>query len=114
MVLLQGLIFGRALMESIARRGAASATATASLSHRNRTQRKGVVHRELKRTINPYESRELLRRLERCSVRHLSSGTTTASSKSLKEFLKDEVWLVGFYSLFVIFMKDSLRVITVA
>lgn len=93
MVLLQGLIFGRALMESLARRAAAPAATTVRFSHRNRTQRKGGLYRGFRRTTNSYEAGELLKRLERCSVRHLSSGATTMpSSESLKELLKDEVW----------------------
>lgn len=93
MVLLQGLVFGRVLMESLARKGAAPAATAVRLSHRNRTQRRSGMHRGFRQTTNPYESKELLQRLGRCSIRHLSSGTATVlSSKSLEELLKDEVW----------------------
>ncbi|VIO98050.1 Phospholipase D. Active site motif family protein [Brugia malayi] len=94
MVLLQGLIFGRALMELLARKGPTPTATAIRLSHRNRAQRKNGMHCGFKHTVNPYERKELLQRLGSCSVRHLSSGTAAASSpKSLNEFLKDEVWI---------------------
>ncbi|VDK71558.1 unnamed protein product [Litomosoides sigmodontis] len=90
MVLLQGLIFGRALMESVARRGAAPAATTVRFSNRNRAQRKGG----FRRTTNSYEGSELIKRMERCSVRHLSSRVTpVSSSESLEKLLKDEIWV---------------------
>uniref|UniRef100_A0A0R3RSW6 Transmembrane protein 186 n=1 Tax=Elaeophora elaphi TaxID=1147741 RepID=A0A0R3RSW6_9BILA len=119
MVLLQGLVFGRALMESLARKGAAPTAATIRLSHRNRAQRKNGMHRGFKYATNPYESRELLQRLGRCSVRHLSSGTAAVSSKSLNELLKDEVWIPVYrfrgihYSVLAAKMKLALTVSSV-
>ncbi|KAL3985197.1 hypothetical protein ACH3XW_37625 [Acanthocheilonema viteae] len=120
MVLLQGLVFGRALMESL-RKGTAPAATAVRSSHRNRTQRKNGLYRGFKRATNPYESKELLQRLERCSVRHLSSGMTTASSsKSLKELLKDEVWIPVYrfrgihYSVLAAKIKLALTVSSVA
>ncbi|EFO17301.1 hypothetical protein LOAG_11198 [Loa loa] len=121
MVLLQGLVFGRVLMESLARKGAAPTAATVRLSHRSRTQRRGGMHRGFKYTTNPYESRELLQRLERCSVRHFSSETTTtSSSKLLEELLKDEIWIPVYrfrgihYSVLATKMKLALTVSSVA
>ncbi|CAG9539881.1 unnamed protein product [Cercopithifilaria johnstoni] len=120
MVLLQGLVFGRAVMESLARRGVVPAATTVRLSHRNRAQRKSGLYRGCKRTTNPYESKELLQRLERCSVRHLSSGTTiVSSSKSLEELLKDEVWIPVYrfrgihYSVLAMKMKLALTLSSV-
>ncbi|VDK63351.1 unnamed protein product, partial [Onchocerca ochengi] len=121
MVLLQGLVFGRVLMEAMARNGAAPAATNVHLFHRNRTQRRGMMHHGFKHTTNPYESSELLQRLERCSARHLSSRTTAlSSSKSLKELLKDEVWIPVYrfrgihYSAVAAKMKLALTVSSIA
>ncbi|KAM3717735.1 CDP-diacylglycerol--glycerol-3-phosphate 3-phosphatidyltransferase [Dirofilaria immitis] len=94
MVLLQGLVFSRVLMESLARKGASPAASSLHLSRRNRTQRRSMMYHGFKHTKNVYETRELLQRLERCSSRHLTSRTTSApSSNSLDELLKDEIWI---------------------
>ncbi|VDM08590.1 unnamed protein product [Wuchereria bancrofti] len=121
MVLLQGLIFGRALMESLARKGVTSTATTVRLSHRNRAQRRNGMHRGFKHTVNPYERKELLQRLGSCSVRHLSSGTAAASSpKSLNELLKDEVWIPVYrfrgihYSVMATKMKLALTISSVS
>ncbi|VDN07829.1 unnamed protein product [Thelazia callipaeda] len=91
MVLLQGLICGRVLMNSLAQKGAAPVVAT---SHRVRTfRRKGNHHRNDDGAVNPYEASELLQRLGGCSVRHFSSKTSASASQSLEELLKDEVWI---------------------
>uniref|UniRef100_A0A915PNA5 CDP-diacylglycerol--glycerol-3-phosphate 3-phosphatidyltransferase n=1 Tax=Setaria digitata TaxID=48799 RepID=A0A915PNA5_9BILA len=122
MVLLQGLVFGRALMESLSQKGVAPATATVRLSHRIRVQRRGRVNRLFKRAItNPYETNEMLQRLGRCSVRHLSSGmSATSSSESLEEFLKGENWIPVYrfhgihYSVLASKIKLALTVSSVA
>ncbi|OZC10720.1 hypothetical protein X798_02142 [Onchocerca flexuosa] len=121
MVVLQGLVFGRVLMEALARNGAATAATNVHLFHRNRTQRRGMMHHGFKHTTNPYESRELLQRLGRCSARHLSSRTTALlSSKSLKELLKDEVWIPVYrfrgihYSVVAAKMKLALTISSIA
>lgn len=111
MILLQGFVFGRGLIESLARKTAAPTASTARFSYRNRTQRRIGMHRVFINAINPYETRELLHRLRGCSVGHLASGTATtdSSSKLLKELLKDEVWLVNFHPSSFVFIMDSVK-----
>ncbi|VDN34141.1 unnamed protein product [Gongylonema pulchrum] len=100
MVLLQGLVFGRILMDSLARRGARPTVATARqlMLQRPRTGRRVAVHRRFKRTAtNPFEANELLNRLGGSSIRCLSSKAATASTSSAAtsaaDALKDEVWI---------------------
>lgn len=90
MVLLQGLIFGRALMDSLARHGAHPAASALRQSHSIRGRRR--INCRVSRA-NPYETSELLARVGGNSIRHLSKHADSASQLPIKS-LENEAWWV--------------------
>uniref|UniRef100_A0A9J2PJ82 CDP-diacylglycerol--glycerol-3-phosphate 3-phosphatidyltransferase n=1 Tax=Ascaris lumbricoides TaxID=6252 RepID=A0A9J2PJ82_ASCLU len=90
MVLLQGLVFGRVLMDAIGRRGSQRALATTS-SLGSYSSQKRPHKRRVRRTepINPFLTEECLHRIGGSSIRCIS----TRHEPTVQEILNDETWV---------------------
>lgn len=107
MVLLQGLVFGRVLMDAIGRRGSQRALATTS-SLGSYSSQKRPHKRRVRRTepINPFLTEECLHRIGGSSIRCIS----TRHEPTVQEILNDETWylLNKFFFFFFSFSFFSL------
>ncbi|KHN76433.1 Transmembrane protein [Toxocara canis] len=91
MVLLQGIVFGRALLEALSRRDAQRAFVSAPRLMATTSQQKRAHRKRERRTphVNPFLVGECLHRLGGNSIRPFS----TRRQPTLREVLKDETWV---------------------